>query len=379
MAVRLQAEDVQRLHAAQRVLLSPLSHEDPMEWQLRANRAVRRLIGADHSVFSLASNSRPDLLTDDTDPALPERFLAYFAGVVAGEYRFRDPVLQNAERRRRAAGGGAFHELDLESRDAIRRSVAIQEIFRPAGLTTMVGLSSSTPEGEATQFFGFEGADGERRSERGVGLLQLLVPAFHAGVRLQRQWLERGAAFAAALDRIGRAAAIYSMGGRPLHRTDALARLLDAEPESATLLQSLDRLVRDVVACCRPQREKGDTTGIVQARTRVRCGGAEYALVAGWLESALIGTEAVLVSVERRRLRFPVPRELTARFGLTGREAEVALLLAQGLTDGAVARHLALSPHTARRYSERVLTKLGIHSRAAVAFTILNPEPSDPA
>ena len=64
------------------------------------------------------------------------------------------------------------------------------------------------------------------------------------------------------------------------------------------------------------------------------------------------------------------PAELTARFALSRREAEVALLLARGMTDAAVAERLAISLHTARRYSERVLRKLRIHSRAAVALTL---------
>ena len=75
------------------------------------------------------------------------------------------------------------------------------------------------------------------------------------------------------------------------------------------------------------------------------------------------------------------PAELTARFTLTAREAEAALLLAQGLTDAAIAQRLAISTHTARRYSERVLRKLGLHSRSAVAITLLRPtdERADPA
>lgn len=143
--VRLKADDLERLQAAQQVLLSPLSCEDPVEWQLQANRAVHRLISAEHSVFSLPSSSQLNLITDDTDPQLPGRFLTYFAGVIAGEYRFSDPVLQSAERRRRAVGGGAFHERALGSRREIRRSVAIQEVFRPAGMDVMIGLSTPFP------------------------------------------------------------------------------------------------------------------------------------------------------------------------------------------------------------------------------------------
>jgi DNA-binding CsgD family transcriptional regulator len=56
--------------------------------------------------------------------------------------------------------------------------------------------------------------------------------------------------------------------------------------------------------------------------------------------------------------RFPV------NHGMTPREAEVASLLADGLSNTAVARRLGISPHTARHHTQRVLGKLGVHSRA---------------
>src|SRR5918997_197761 len=56
---------------------------------------------------------------------------------------------------------------------------------------------------------------------------------------------------------------------------------------------------------------------------------------------------------------------LRDRYGLTRRELEVATLLAQGRTNTAIANTLHISPHTARHHTQRVLGKLGVHSRAA--------------
>jgi len=58
---------------------------------------------------------------------------------------------------------------------------------------------------------------------------------------------------------------------------------------------------------------------------------------------------------------------LQSEYGLTTREVEVAQLLAQGLANADVARRLGISPHTARHHTQRVLVKLGVHSRAAAA------------
>jgi ATP/maltotriose-dependent transcriptional regulator MalT len=55
---------------------------------------------------------------------------------------------------------------------------------------------------------------------------------------------------------------------------------------------------------------------------------------------------------------------LQMQFGLTARETEVAVLLAQGLSNVAIAKLLAISTHTARHHTQRVLGKLKVHSRA---------------
>ena len=53
-----------------------------------------------------------------------------------------------------------------------------------------------------------------------------------------------------------------------------------------------------------------------------------------------------------------------ADYGLTEREIEVAKLLAEGRRNTAIAGTLGISPHTARHHTQRVLAKLGVHSRA---------------
>ncbi|HKH83543.1 MAG TPA: helix-turn-helix transcriptional regulator [Gemmatimonadales bacterium] len=61
---------------------------------------------------------------------------------------------------------------------------------------------------------------------------------------------------------------------------------------------------------------------------------------------------------------------LQKRYGLTDREVEVAMLLAQGRSNSAVAAALHISSHTARHHTQRVLAKLGVHSRAEAGAKI---------
>jgi DNA-binding NarL/FixJ family response regulator len=51
-------------------------------------------------------------------------------------------------------------------------------------------------------------------------------------------------------------------------------------------------------------------------------------------------------------------------FGLTGRELQILALLADGLSQSAIAAELVISPKTVATHIQRILVKLGVHSRA---------------
>jgi DNA-binding CsgD family transcriptional regulator len=69
--------------------------------------------------------------------------------------------------------------------------------------------------------------------------------------------------------------------------------------------------------------------------------------------------------------------ELRRRFGLTERECQVALLLAERRTNKEIARALRVTTHTAGRHTENVLMKLGISSRRDVHVRIVHPRALD--
>jgi DNA-binding NarL/FixJ family response regulator len=51
--------------------------------------------------------------------------------------------------------------------------------------------------------------------------------------------------------------------------------------------------------------------------------------------------------------------------GLTPRETQVLRCIAVGIGRAEIARHLFMSPHTARTHIQRILTKLDVHSALA--------------
>ena len=80
------------------------------------------------------------------------------------------------------------------------------------------------------------------------------------------------------------------------------------------------------------------------------------------------GAESALDGLAGRRGRAPAPvpaaLSLHIDYGMTPREIEVAMLLSEGCSNRTIAHRLGISPHTARHHTQRVLAKLGVHSRA---------------
>jgi DNA-binding CsgD family transcriptional regulator len=187
------------------------------------------------------------------------------------------------------------------------------------------------------------------------------------GGRHRAAWLE---ALGEALDEVETGMAVLAGGGDgPLARNAYLAELLDDEPEHDRLLELIVRHARAA-----PERP-GEDSEVVELP------GGVYRLVARQAPAGtLLAEDATLVLVDRMSSRLPTTRELRLSFGLRGREPQVALLAAEGLSNAAIAARLRLSAHTVRHYLERVLDRLGLHTRKALALHLMagNGERGEP-
>jgi DNA-binding CsgD family transcriptional regulator len=106
----------------------------------------------------------------------------------------------------------------------------------------------------------------------------------------------------------------------------------------------------------------------------------EVATRAGWyrMRATLLlqrikefSNRTVMVTIDRAEANLPSREFLMRRFAMTAREADVALRLARGARNAAIASELHISPHTARHHTESVLAKLGVHARGEVARAIV--------
>jgi DNA-binding NarL/FixJ family response regulator len=145
--------------------------------------------------------------------------------------------------------------------------------------------------------------------------------------------------------------------------------LADDEPPALVLL---DVVLPEVSGyeLCRTLRERfGETLPII--------------FVSGSRTDPLDSGAGLLVGADDYIVKPFVPEELIARVrraltrsaeldrrngaaanGLTSREREVLGLLAEGLTQNGIAERLVISPMTVATHIQRILGKLGVHSRA---------------
>jgi DNA-binding CsgD family transcriptional regulator len=165
--------------------------------------------------------------------------------------------------------------------------------------------------------------------------------------------------------------AIFRRDGlREVARNTRWSELVDEEPERARLLELIRRQL--------------EYTGISPGSLRedyweLELSGRSYRVTAKCAPAGTLLAEAgVLVLMDRLGPELPTTRELRVSFGLRGREPQVALLAAEGLSNEAIAQRLRLSAHTVRHYLERVLTRLGLHSRKALALHLLAGEREKP-
>lgn len=177
------------------------------------------------------------------------------------------------------------------------------------------------------------------------------------------------------LDLLEEGVAIYR-DGLPSYRNRALRRLLGAEEQRDRLLGEVDRCVGRLTAL-------GGEAAVSPSTRRVsrvlRTPHHVYRLIAGCLGSGDHSRPlVVMVVIQPAVPPLPARRELRSRYGLTPRQAEIALLLARGRSNREIAGTLMISQHTVRHHAQRALEKIGCSSRKALALRLLSDRQTSP-
>jgi DNA-binding CsgD family transcriptional regulator len=368
MSLHLTTDDLARLQDASRALLSPLAAPSVDAWRAEVLRAVGDLLGADVGLFMLST--APTVHFSDT---LDPRFLAAYdrpvEGVGPDGVRMGDPVIMRwlCERRRHRQevfDNASANALLAPYGMSLEESPLMVDGLLGAGVRDQGSMFVSFPGGEAMVQSGFMRNARRRLHGSALPVLELLVPAFAAAMHT----LARLDAHRLALDVVDSPLAVFGPGGNELHRNAALSAVMErANHAAADLEAALKRLARQLHHPADPP------AGPTAPATLVETPAGRYTLRGTLLAPGVFGTDAcvmVTVAVPDSPVR-PDAGVARERFGLTRREAEVALLAAAGLSNDAIAERLYISSHTARHHVEAVLAKVGVSSRSAIALRLV--------
>jgi DNA-binding CsgD family transcriptional regulator len=299
------------MESAAEALLTPLAHERVDDWRRTVTRTIKRALDCDGAMFTLVP------------PIEPGADATFSEDGFAAAFPVTPPSTEVV----------VFDDDQFAGMQAVCRS------------SDGLGVVVVTRDRGGVQPFG----------EKTLAMLRLLQPALAVGIEMRQRFARRRAEFLRVLDAMREGIMLVEASGRVLHETPAIARLLTDEWER-------DRVRSAMLNCARSLSEVRRACG-----SELRTAQHRYRIRGCYAGEELAGSSTVLVAIERVG-PVPTPDDLAlkVRFGLTPREIQVTRLLAAGRRNDDVAASLQISPHTARRHTERVLAKLGASSRAAV-------------
>ena len=240
----------------------------------------------------------------------------------------------------------------------------LEELLRldgdePGWLLTALDSSESSPPGNALPPVG-------ATSEECLPVVSMRR-ALNSGLAMLHRMRAWRSTLGQVCDDMNAGMAIFRRGGvGEVARNTRWSELLDAEPERDRLLELIRRQLEYTGAPVGSFRED---------YWELELSGRRYRLTARQAGAGTLLPEAgVLVLMDCLSPELPTTRELRVSFGLQGREPQVALLAAEGLSNAEIAQLLRLSAHTVRHYLERVLVRLGLHSRKALALHLMANE-----
>jgi DNA-binding NarL/FixJ family response regulator len=359
MSVTLSSADLAALTRTIQLLVTPLDHESADAWRSAVTREVKQLLNADSGGFLLAGVDGPLFYTDDfpqeliegselQPPALSDGTDIVDRGLELGVGKLELAYGPEVERYYRSDYYNDYAD-HLRKHDTLFTMAAIDGIPAP-------GVAS-------LQLF-HEKRTGRRFGPREIALLRLLFPAFRAGAEMCVRWERHRSDLARVLDTLGEAAVLFDMARRELHRTPGFQKAVEEDAESHRIVGAVDELAEALRRAALLDRSSLASQELQPVELRTTA--ARYAL-RGCLYGGNSGAPALLVTLQRKSPTARSSQELRAEYGLTPAEVRVAFVLARGWSNAEIAADLAISPHTARRHTERVLHKLSVRSRAEVA------------
>ena len=379
MTLTLSAAEQERLAATARALLSPLDSDSVESWRARVLARLARLLEADGAGFLLPVPDGPPYTLHDMPEAFGREYLAAEPDRAALEaVRGEGDRVWNTRLLGRRLGlsmPDGWFETDayrsFYGRWDVRDGIGFVA-FPPPRPTYEPEEDAEGDVGAAVLTCFNETFGTELFGDRGLAILRLLLPALEAGVAARVRLAGQMRMLEQAFDAAGHGIAVHAPEGRRLYANRAWTKLLEREDDPEPLLRAVEVGVR-TVATLTGTGTGGPPEDLGVASREVRTSDARYSVRINLLrdEGLFTGRSAILATLERLTPETPTAEALQERWGLTPQQSRVALLLAQGKSNRAIAGAMGLEPTTTRHYTEKVFLKLGVHSRAEAAAKVL--------
>jgi DNA-binding CsgD family transcriptional regulator len=169
-----------------------------------------------------------------------------------------------------------------------------------------------------------------------------------------------------AFDQLEQCFAIYDRMGRVSYTSRTFVAELEAANDAELVRAQIVQFAQSLAAIAAMAR-LASTVQRLEGRTVTSARG-QYQLQGTYIGHDLFGSgPSVLVSMVPPPADLCSTEQLGVRFPLTRAQARVARLLAHGLRNGEIAERLYLSEHTVRHHIEQIRSKVGGHTRSAMA------------
>jgi DNA-binding CsgD family transcriptional regulator len=275
---------------------------------------------------------------------------------------------------------------DVLSDDELRRSDYYLHYLQPIDLFRILGVDTAEPGGMLARLRFSRRESEPRFQDRERQLLEQIAPHLRQAIeiyaRLNRMTSERDL-YAGAVNQLSVATIILDQQGQLLN-SNGLARALLEERDGLGQRdqrlhlekRELNRALQEALEAIVRARQGGETSVVKALRVPRSSGRSDLGLVirpvptSEWSEGPSSPCAAVFISDPD--LRDSASQQgLAELFGLTPAEANLALLLARGLSLAEASDTQNISQHTARAQLKSIFAKTGVSRQAELVRLIL--------
>jgi DNA-binding CsgD family transcriptional regulator len=366
VTVTLSSCELKGLESALELMVAPQYGAARENWLIGVMKALKLVLKADKAIVRSTFAGTPTLITKDYGTEVSSEYFEYFRRFDPGRALDRPPPRLNAVWTVEDAYGtdiGDFYKTEFFN-DYQRRHRAFHGLC----------LSSSTAPGplDDVMYFHRSRLSAAPFADREKNILRLCAPAFRAGLSAALRANSREHLIET-IDNLTDGCALVTIGGRVVHQNVVLSSYL-ANGEATAELRSAIMATADAVNAIGWRATHCSAFDPGRKLVREQRVGDRTFVISGCSVGTLEGiAEPLTLVTVRHKIRQTAAdllRQARERFGLSNRESEVAVLLAQRKTNAEISSELGISPHTARHHSERVLAKLGVSKRSMVSHIL---------